>query len=159
MLVTQAPHPAHRVLRWVGPVVGILIAIWTSWGVWEARRCTASCTPAPDSSRVRLASGATLPLLYRNLIDGTLHLKYATGIDVREHERVCDEAQAVFQGLASSGELGSVSEVMLSPTDLRVRIEGWTWRGPILSCCVSPGFAFSKGATGDWPAEPIGCGG
>lgn len=159
MLVTQTPQPARHVIRWVGLVLAVLVAIWASWGMWEARRCSASCTPTPDGPRVRLASGGTVPLLYRDLSDQTLYLKYATTIDMREHGRVCEEAQAVFQGLAASGELGSVREVMLSPTDPRVRIGGWTWRGPIFSCCVSPGFAFSKSATGGWPAKPIGCSG
>jgi hypothetical protein len=140
-------------------ILGILLAGWASWGVWQARQCRASCTPPQDGPRLRLTNGTTVPVLYRDLIEGSLYLKYVTAIDLRDHGRGCAEAQTIFRGLLANGDLGAVSEVMLAPTDPRVRIAGWTWKGPVYGCCVSPGFTYTKDATGAWPLWPVGCAG
>lgn len=107
---------------------------------------------------MRLTNGTTVPLLRRDLGEGSLYLSYVTAMDMRDHQRVCAEAQAVFRRLAASGDVAAVNEVMLSPTDPRARIHKWTWKGPMYSCCVSIGLAFKKEPSGEWPLWPVGCG-
>lgn len=141
-------------------ILGVLFAAWAAPSVWQGMQCRAFCTPAPDGPRLRLPPNrTTVPLLYRDLSEGSSYVKYVTDIDMRDHPRVCVEAQTIFRGLLADGDLGAVSEVMLAPTDPRLRFEGWTWKGPTLGCCVSTALTYRKDATGAWALLPAECAG
>jgi hypothetical protein len=135
----------------------LLPAGWVVPNWWEALQCRALCTPQPASALLQLGSGVSVRLLREDASGRRRHIDYVTQHDVRNWPQVCAEAWEVFRALEARGRLAGAPELILEPTDRRIRFLGWTWSGPVLTCCVSTGVIFRQTDAGKWNASG-GCG-
>jgi hypothetical protein len=147
----------RRVLLAGGLCVGVLVAGHVGC-IWRrATDCQRTCSPERASGALRLQTGVSLPLLQKELRDGTLRIKYVTQAVVQDRHTVCSEANNALQALLTGEELAGVVQVHLEPTDTRLRVIGWRWSGPVFWCCMSTVVVCERDPDGKWKVS-WGCG-
>jgi hypothetical protein len=126
----------------VWPLLAAVLAIVLVAGLWWAYRlqqCEALCGSSRASRALALAGGDTVPVLSTTREGDAVFVDYITTHDPAERVEVCAELEAVLRALVSNGELATAPKVYLIPTYPQTRVLGWTWRGPVTSCCASVG--------------------
>ena len=141
-----------------GLSLGILLLASAGWLRWRAitTECRALCTPDRALGMLTLRTGASLPLLRRDLWRGSLNIEYLTQLEMGDRVGLCSQARDALQALETGAELVGVERLDLEPTDSRLRVLGWKWSGPVVTCCMSTFVTFERNAQGQW-GMPSGC--
>jgi hypothetical protein len=142
------------------PLVTV-VAIALLAGAWWLHRfrsgCDLSCGPSHVERTLDLPGRDSVPVLSTGRYADAVFVSYITKHNPAERVQVCAELEGVLRALVSRGEFASVREAFISPTFPRMRVLGWTWRGPALSCCASVGYHAAIDAEGRWTIDNSGC--
>src|SRR5688572_21811087 len=139
-------HALNLVRLSLATVLAIVL-VASSWWFYRFRaNCDAICGSARVSRPLALPAGGTVPVLSTTRDAGVVFVDYITKHDPPERVPVCAELEGVLRALVSNGELSAASELFISPTYPQTRVLGWTWQGPVLSCCASVGYHAARDA-------------
>jgi hypothetical protein len=149
-----------RLGRLLLATVAAIVLVASSWWLYRFRaNCDAMCGSSRVSRALALPAGGAVPVLSTTRDADVVFVNYVTKHDPPERVRVCAELEGVLRALVSSGELSTASELFISPTYPQTRLLGWTWQGPVLSCCASVGYHAARDAQGQWNLDNTDCGG
>lgn len=154
-----APGRRRRVLLATAVSIGVLVVAFAGWMRWRAitTECREVCAPDRAAGVLRLQTGVRLPLLRKDLRAGQLWVGYLTQTDMFDRSSICAEARQAMHALQIGRELADAVEVALEPTGGRLKVLGWTWTGPVVSCCQAVVIDFQRDATGEWRLSPGFC--
>ena len=130
-----------------------------SWWFYRFRtQCDATCGSSRAPRALVLAGRGTVPVLSTTRDADAVFVDYITKHDPTERVQVCAELEAVLRALVRRGELATAPQLFISPTYPKTRILGWTWQGPVVTCCVSVSYHAARDAEGQWNIDHSGCG-